>query len=74
MVRASKNIEQTVAHCTECQRNRPILSKAPLHTWEWRYQPWSRIHTDFAGPIAGGHMLLIIIDAHSKWIEVHVMS
>ena len=29
---------------------------------------------DFAGPIAGGHMLLIIVDAHSKWIEVHVMS
>ena len=69
-----KDIEQTVAHCTECQRNRPLPPTAPLHPWEWPSQPWSRIHMDFAGPIAGGHMLLIIVDVHSKWIEVHVMS
>ena len=29
---------------------------------------------DFAGLIAEGHMLLIIVDEHSKWIEFHVMS
>ena len=28
---------------------------------------------DFAGPIQG-HMLLVIIDAHSKWMEVHVIT
>ena len=27
----------------------------------------------FAGPIKG-HMLLVMIDAHSKWLEIHVMS
>ena len=31
-------------------------------------KPWTRIHVDFAGPIQG-HMLLVI-DAHSKWMEV----
>jgi transposase InsO family protein len=25
---------------------------------------------DFAGPLEGGQMLLILVDAHSKWIEV----
>ena len=28
-----KDIEQTVAHCTECQRNRPLPPTAPLHPW-----------------------------------------
>ena len=26
-----KDIEQTVAHCTECQRNRPLPPTAPVH-------------------------------------------
>ena len=36
-------------------------------------RPWARIHLDFAGPFLG-QMFLILIDAHSKWIEVHPMT
>ncbi|GFR04208.1 transposon Tf2-6 polyprotein [Trichonephila clavata] len=32
--------------------------------------PWERIHVDFAGPIFE-HMFFLIVDAHSKWLEVH---
>lgn len=35
--------------------------------------PWQRIHIDYAGPVAG-MMLLIIVDAYSKWIEVKVTN
>ena len=31
-------------------------------------QLWNRIHIDYAGPIEG-KMVLVVIDAHSKWIE-----
>ena len=27
-----------------------LTTKAPLHSWEWPSQPWSRLHLDFAGP------------------------
>ena len=29
------------------------------------------MHADYAGPFLG-HMFFILIDAHSKWMEVHV--
>ena len=41
---------------------------APLHPWSWPTRPWGRLHLDYAGPFEG-KMILIIVDAHSKWIE-----
>ena len=44
-------------------------TKASLNPWKWPEEPWVRLHTDYAGPFMG-HMYLIIIDAHSKWLEI----
>ncbi len=41
---------------------------APLNPWKWPLCLWSRLHLDFAGPFQG-RTSLILIDAHSKWIE-----
>ena len=68
-----KDIEEKVQCCSTCQSNRVSPPVAPLHPWEWPSRPWSRVHLDFAGPFLG-HMFLIMVDAHSKWIEVHVMA
>ena len=40
------------------------------------HKPWSSHHIDFAGPLCGKMLLIIIvlIDAYSKWIDVHVMQ
>ena len=46
------------------------MSAAPLHPWEWPEKPWTRIHIDYAGPFHG-KMLLVVVDATSKWIEAH---
>ncbi|GFT82218.1 transposon Tf2-6 polyprotein [Trichonephila clavipes] len=35
--------------------------------------PWERIHVDFAGPIFE-HTFSLIVDAHSKWLEVYPMK
>ncbi|PIK48903.1 hypothetical protein BSL78_14238 [Apostichopus japonicus] len=66
-------IEKLVKECLVCQESRPNPPKAPLHSWPQPNRPWSRIHIDFAGPFMG-HMLLVIVDAYSKWIEVHVLN
>ena len=47
----------------------PQPPPTPIQPWDWPQRPWVRIHADYAGPIEG-HMLLIVVDSHSKWIEV----
>ena len=44
--------------------------KAELHTWEWPIHPWHRIHVNYAGPFDGRYFL-IIVDAHSKWVDIY---
>ena len=66
-------IEDVVKQCEDCQQNRANPPPAPLHPWQWPTRPWTRLHIDFAGPMEG-KMFLIIIDSHSKWIEVFPMT
>ena len=63
-----KDIESFVQSCHQCQEQQPAPSVAPLQPWRWPTRPWTRLHMDFAGPL-NGKMILIVIDAHSKWIE-----
>ncbi|XP_041379380.1 uncharacterized protein K02A2.6-like [Gigantopelta aegis] len=49
-----------------------LPKKAPLHPWEWPSRPWSRVHIDHTGPFQG-KLFLVLVDAHSKWIEVHIV-
>lgn len=67
-----QDIEQTVRTCSNCQSTRPSPGPAPLHPWEFPNRPWSRVHIDYAGPLPGNKMVLVIADAHSKWIDAHV--
>ena len=71
--RMDSEIETCVKSCKVCQESRASPSPAPLHPWQWPKEPWSRLHLDFAGPHMG-HMFLVIQDAHSKWLDAHVMS
>ena len=68
-----QEIETTVHNCHECQKHRAVPPQAPLQTWSWPKQPWSRVHMDFAGPL-DNRMLLVVVDAYTKWIEVIPMS
>jgi len=34
--------------------------------------PWQSVHVDHAH--FGGRLLLVTVDAYSKWLEVHVVS
>ena len=56
-----------------CQENRNSPPEAPLHPREWPHKPWIRLNLDYAGPFLG-KMFLIVMDAHSKWIEAFPMN
>ncbi|XP_034549867.1 uncharacterized protein K02A2.6-like [Notolabrus celidotus] len=71
--RMDQDLENRVKSCTQCQTNQKMSPPAPLHPWEWPDRPWSRLHLDFAGPFLG-QMFLVLVDAHSKWIDAHIMS
>ena len=68
-----QDIEERVRDCESCQYNRHHPPKAPLHPWEWPKRPWVRLHADYAGPV-NGKMLLVLVDAYSKWLEVKAVS
>ena len=68
-----QQLENRVKLCEQCQLSRHVSPKVPLHPWEWPERPWSRIHVDYAGPFLGKWFLLVV-DAHSKWIEVGIVS
>ena len=67
-----QEIVKKVKSCDKCQSNQSAPAEAPLHPWEWPGLPWSRIHIDYAGPYKG-EMFLVVVDAYSKWLEVHRM-
>ncbi|XP_063372488.1 uncharacterized protein K02A2.6-like [Cydia amplana] len=63
------DIERVAHECLACRSQRPVAPVAPLHSWSWPTQVWSRLHIDFLGPFCSDYYL-VVIDAHSKWIEV----
>ena len=69
----NNDIELRVKQCTTCQSSRKMPPVAPLHQWVRSDKPWSRIHIDYAGPL-DGKMFLLMIDSHSKWLEVHATT
>ena len=62
-----------MATCGQCQQTQKVPPLSPLHPWEWPTRPWARVHADYAGPISG-KMLLVLVDAYSKWVEALVVS
>ena len=67
------DIEDFTHSCINCQQQRPMPATAQLHPWEFPGKAWSRIHVDYAGPFLG-HMFLVIVDAYSKWVDIHMMK
>ena len=67
------DIEQTVHNCPDCQSVRNQPATVTLHPWPQATRAWERIHVDYAGPFMGS-MSLVVVDAHTKWLEVIPMT
>ena len=68
-----RDLQALVQSCEVCQVNQKAPTGALLHSWEWPDQPWKRIHIDYAGSFMG-RMFPVVVNAHSKWIECHIMA
>lgn len=65
----NKDIENLAKSCENCSVNKISPPKTELHPWKWPEEVFSRIHIDFMGPFLNKYFF-IIVDSHSKWIEV----
>lgn len=68
-----KELEQVTKNCSTCVKYMRNPPKERVHLWEYPKNPWHRLHMDFAGPINGVY-LFIVVDAFSKWVEVFVLK
>ncbi|KAL0268628.1 UNVERIFIED_CONTAM: hypothetical protein PYX00_010487 [Menopon gallinae] len=66
-----KSIEDVARNCEYCERSAP--PKTSLQNWTFPSSPGVRLHADFLGPLEG-FMFLVILDGHSKWVEVTKMT
>ncbi|XP_018397709.1 PREDICTED: uncharacterized protein K02A2.6-like [Cyphomyrmex costatus] len=67
------DIECTVKACEACATNARSPIKCSLQPWPIPTKPWSRIHSDYAGPVNGAYYL-VIVNAFSNWPEVFKSS
>jgi hypothetical protein len=68
-----KEVELAASKCEGCRINKQSPKLTSLHPWEFPEGPWKRIHLNFAGPIEG-KQLMVMVDAYSKWPEVAIME
>ena len=65
-------VEETVKSCLPCQESRQKAVPVPERPWHYPDAPWERVHMDHAE--YEGKLILVLVDAHSKWIDAHVTS
>ena len=66
------DITRIAASCESCQQYANKPQSADMHHLIYPSHPMQRCHVDFA-EFLGVHYLLIV-DAYSKWVDVHVMG
>ena len=68
-----RDIELKVRSCQTCQEHSKLPANANLHPWEWPGKAWYRLHIDYMGSFEAT-MILVIVDAYSKYIDAHVVT
>ncbi|XP_064462970.1 uncharacterized protein K02A2.6-like [Ornithodoros turicata] len=60
------DVEQRVRSCPMCQQAASSPSSQEPLAWPSSGEPWTPMHMDYAGPIKG-KMIVVIVDSHSGW-------
>ena len=66
------NMDRDIAYMIESCKGCALAAKSLTTTckrWPNTDHPWQRIHVDFAEPVDNMYYL-IVVDSHSKWLEV----
>ncbi|CAH8550749.1 unnamed protein product [Dicrocoelium dendriticum] len=68
-----KQLEELAKSCNKCAVAAKAPQKEAIHPWPTPDKPWTRVHVDFAGPVNGNNVL-VVVDSYSKWPEVFLMQ
>lgn len=68
----NQDIENFTSNCSVCCHLRDNPPRAQVKLWDWPNKPWSRIHVDFF--VLKNKYFFVILDSHSKWLEVFPMN
>ena len=66
------DIEKCGKSCHECQNHKTKPVKTFIHPWNWPTKPFDRVHVDFF--TLYNYDYLLLVDSHSKWLEVERMQ
>nr|XP_037275799.1 uncharacterized protein K02A2.6-like [Rhipicephalus microplus] len=61
-------IERLAKRCPQCVQCLPMPPAQVPANWPKNNRRWYRLHVDFAGPVEG-HMIFVLVDAETKWIK-----
>lgn len=64
-------LEELTRNCPVCRENCKEPAKTKDGVWPTPPTPWHRLHIDYAGPIHG-YYLLVIVDSTSRWPEIYM--
>ena len=67
----NNDIEDMIRSCKVCAVNNSTV-RSPSLQWSYVGKPWSRVHIDYCE--LGHEYFLILMDAYSKFIDVHLAS
>ena len=68
-----RDLEDLAKRCERCQSQKGRPARVlPSHPWIYPAMPWESVHADFAE--LSGRQYLLMIDAFSKWPEVHELG
>ena len=70
----SSKVEQIVKTCTKCQVNTDSRRMAPFRMTKMPIAPWISLCIDYYGPLKNGKYLLVLIDEHSRYPIVRIVS
>lgn len=69
----SEDIENEIKNCLQCNKFKKNPPKFSFHPWERATKPFERVHIDFAGPLMNSYFL-ILVDAYTRWPEIHIVK
>ena len=69
-----KTVEEMVQRCIPCQATGRESSPQPLQMVKLPPSPWHTVNIDFCGPFPSQDYFLVVIDAHSRFPEVDIVS
>ena len=69
----NKDINSCSKRCERCCKAKSHV-KSQWNPWPEETEKWHRVHADIVGTFENDRYALIIVDAYTKWPEVHIMT